>query len=303
MTPSSALPTLEVVRGAWRPERFKGVVFDVGMHDGTDTAFYLHQGCAVVAVEADPTLAARGATRFASAIDAGQLVILNIGITTRAGSATFWICDDNSVWNSFDESIASRAGSRHHPIDVATWRFGDVLAAFGTPDYVKIDIEGHDAVCIADLEPDRLPRFISVESECVGDGVTLTDAQATEMLTRLHDAGYARFQLVSQDDFRSVVHPDRWRGARRLLDSMAYGKLRALGLARVAERFTHRGRMFARNRYEFACGGTGPWGDGLLGRWVDYDKARRMYLELRREYFRDGLAKTYSFWYDWHATY
>ena len=34
------------------------VIFDVGMNNGDDTAYYLHLGCRVVAVEADPVLAA-----------------------------------------------------------------------------------------------------------------------------------------------------------------------------------------------------------------------------------------------------
>src|SRR5205807_8636106 len=46
------------------PRKFGRTVFDVGMHDGADTAFYLHQGCAVLAIEADPALAAAGRRRF-----------------------------------------------------------------------------------------------------------------------------------------------------------------------------------------------------------------------------------------------
>jgi FkbM family methyltransferase len=274
------------------------------MHDGTDTAFYLHQGYAVLAIEADPVLALRAADRFADAVRSGQLQILNVGIARQTGAATFWICEDNSVWNSFDEAIASRNSSRHHPVEIETRQFADILATFGVPEYLKIDIEGFDWLCVADLDRRALPKYISVESECVADGATLTDVEATSMLTRLRDAGYTRFQLVSQDDFRSVVYPDRWRHVRRLVDSAAYGRLRVLRLAPIAKPFSHRGRMLARHgSYEFACGGTGPWGPGLLGRWMDYDTARTTYLGLRAEYFKDPEAKTYAFWYDWHATY
>jgi FkbM family methyltransferase len=287
----------------WNPRKFLGAIYDVGMHDGTDTIFYLHQGYAVLAIEADPVLAARAAERFAPAVQSGQLHVLNVGIARHTGSATFWICEDNSVWNSFDETIASRNGSRHHPVTIETRRFEDILGTFGVPTYLKIDIEGFDALCVEDLDRQALPRFISVESECVGDGVTLTASEATAMLTRLRDAGYTRFQLISQEDFRTATYPDRWRVARRLVDSAAFGKLRVLRLAPIAERFSHRERMRARHRYEFPCGGTGPWGPGLLGRWVDYETARSTYLGLRDEYFRNAEAKSYSFWYDWHATY
>ena len=36
----------------------RGVIFDVGMHDGIDTASYLAQGYDVLAIEGNPALAA-----------------------------------------------------------------------------------------------------------------------------------------------------------------------------------------------------------------------------------------------------
>jgi len=289
--------------GWWNPTSYRGLIFDIGMHDGSDTAFYLHQGYAVVAVEADPALAARGRERFSREIDAGQLTILNVGIAAEAAMATFWICEDNSVWNSFDKGIATRNGSRCHPVQIETWRFSDVLKTFGVPDYAKIDIEGHDSMCVRDLDGGMVPRFISVESECVADGETLTPSEAVAVLDLLRDAGYTRFKLVAQDDFRTVSYPDRWRTLRRLVDSAAYGKLRLPGVSALAGRLSHRGRLQARNGFAFACGSTGPWGGGLLGRWCDYEAARATYLALRHTYFNQPAVKTYSFWFDWHATY
>ena len=273
------------------------------MHDGADTAFYLHQGHAVVAIEADPTLAGAAAIRFSHAIRSGQLQVLNVGIAERKGTAAFWISDDNTVWNSFDVRIASRNGSRHHSIAIETWRFADVLSAFGVPEYLKIDIEGADALCIRDLHPDALPRFSSVESECVGDGERLADEEATRMLSLLRDAGYRRFKLVSQDDFRTACHPDRWSGLRRLVDSAAYGKLSRFGLKRFAEKGSTQGRLRRLNGgYRFPVGSTGPWGDGLLGQWLNYEQARETYLALRAKFFSNAEAIAYAFWYDWHAT-
>lgn len=287
----------------WNPQEFGNTVFDVGLHDGSDTAFYLHQGHAVLAIEADPTLAAAAAHRFRDAIRSGQLHILNVGIAERRGTATFWICDDNSVWNSLDVRIASRNGSRHHSITIQTLRFADVVSAFGVPEYLKIDIEGADGLCVQDLQRGMLPRFISVESECVGDGEKLTDDEAVRMLSLLYAAGYRRFKLVSQDDFRTVSSL-RWSGVRRLIDSAAYGKLRRLGLERFAERLSTRGRLERANGgYRFSVGGTGPFGHGLLGDWSAYESARKTYLALRSEYFGNTDAMTYAFWYDWHATF
>ena len=287
----------------WNPKRFRGAIFDVGMHDGSDTESYLRQGYAVLAVEADPTLTAAAARRFDGAIRGGQLQIVNAGISETSGTATFWICDDNSVWNSFDIRIASRNTSRHHPIDVPTCRFADLLSTFGVPEYLKVDIEGADHLCVKDIDPGRLPRFISVECECVGDGETLTPDESVRMLDLLREVGYTKFKLVSQDDFMTASDPDRWRLARRVVDSLSSGKLAKLGLRKIATRFSTRGRLRALNGgCDFKCGSTGPWGTGLLGRWSPYDEARALYLQLRERFFARADAKTYAFWYDWHAT-
>ena len=273
------------------------------MHDGADTAFYLQQGHAVLAIEADPALAAAGASRFADAVSRGQLHILNVGIADRTGMAPFWICENNSVWNSFDVNVASRGNGAHHRIDIPTWRFADVVDRFGVPEYLKIDIEGADALCVKDLPPAKLPRFISVESECTGDGQTLDAASAIRMLDLLREAGYTRFKLVSQDDFTTAIYPDRWRIVRRAIESAAYGKLSRFGLAPFAKLLTARDRLRKRNGgYEFHCGSSGPWGEGLLGRWSTYAEARATYLSLRDQFFARPDVKTYAFWYDWHAT-
>ena len=288
---------------AWNPKRFRGVIFDVGMHDGTDTASYLARGYSVVAIEADPTLASAGVARFADAIRRGQLNILNIAIGEQEGASTFWICDDNSLWNSFDERIASRNGSRHHPIRITFKPFRDVLAEFGIPDYLKVDIEGADWLCVRDLNRRHLPRFISVESECAADGEALSEHQSLRMLDLLQEAGYSRFKLVFQDDFTTAMCPDRWRIVRRIIDSASYGRLEKLHIAPLVRRFSTRARLERLNGgMPLKCGSTGPWGNGLLGRWSSYEQARQTYLRRRDRFFQNTEAKTYAFWYDWHAT-
>jgi len=84
------------------------LIFDVGMHNGDDTAYYLHRGYRVVSVEADPTLAAAAEIRFSSAIADGHLKIVNKAITASRGEVDFWICDALTVWNSFDRTMATR---------------------------------------------------------------------------------------------------------------------------------------------------------------------------------------------------
>ena len=84
------------------------LIYDVGMHVGDDTAFYLSQGYRVVAVEADPKLVKAAWYRFRHEIEQGKLEIVNVGISDTEGYADFWVCEKVSEWNSFDRNIASR---------------------------------------------------------------------------------------------------------------------------------------------------------------------------------------------------
>jgi len=279
------------------------LIYDVGMHNGDDTAYYLHQGFRVLAIEADPVLVEQATKRFAREVCSGRLKILNVGIGEKAGSAEFWISDDCTIWNSFDRRIAARNGSRHHAIIVETRRRCDILEDCGTPHYLKVDIERRDQLCVSDLIGRPLPRFISVESECLGDSEEIGEVESLATLTLLRQAGYSQFKLISQHDFSAATQSDGLFLVRKAVRSAAYGKLRVLGLGRIAQGWLPEGRLSRKHRYRFPYGSSGPWGEDADGRWLSFEQARRLYIRVRQRHFRrPGLPK-YSFWHDWHATY
>ena len=51
------------------------LVYDVGMHRGEDTAYYLAKGYRVVAIEANPELVGECRERFSDAIASGKLTM------------------------------------------------------------------------------------------------------------------------------------------------------------------------------------------------------------------------------------
>src|SRR5436190_17614910 len=122
------------------------LIFDVGAHNGDDTAYYLHEGFRVVAVEANPILANDISARFAEARADGRLTVLNVGIAACAGTLPFWVNDDESVWSSFDRALGGRHGSRCHAVSVPCAPLATLIAEYGLPHSVKIDIEGYDRV-------------------------------------------------------------------------------------------------------------------------------------------------------------
>jgi FkbM family methyltransferase len=262
------------------------LIYDVGLLDGADTAYYLFRGYRVVAVDANPLMIEAARVRFADEIQAKRLTLVNVGISEKFGEATFWI-SDQPEWSSFNREVASRDGTGHHPISVPTMPFSELLAEYGVPHYLKVDIEGNDKLCVEALKGGTLPKYISVEMS------------GTE-LDLLWDTGYRRFKLVRQEGW-CPARPPVADFCARLIGSAAYGRLRPLGLSRIAQKFTYQARL-ASLGFAFAPGSSGPWGDDIPGQWMSFKEAKSTCLRKRRSHFsRDVTA--YSFWYDWHATY
>jgi FkbM family methyltransferase len=255
----------------------------------------------VVAVDANPVMVEKARLRFAREIQDRRLTLLNVGISNAPGTATFWV-SDHSDWSSFDRTIASRDGSGHRSIPVSVVPFAQLVAEYGVPHYLKIDIKGNDRLCVEALKGSTLPKYISVESECVGDSVALSDEAAAAMLRSLRDVGYRRFKLVDQDKgWLSVRSNAAARFCMRLVNSAAYGRLRVRGLCAIARRFTDSARI-ASLGFDFPLGSTGPWGDEVPGDWMPFETAMSVYLQERQAFVATGQP-LHWFWYDWHATY
>lgn len=164
------------------------LIFDIGMHVGQDTEFYLKKGFRVIAVEANPLLVAEARVRFQSYLGNGRLIIHNEGIAKTFGSMPFYVNKGLSQWSSFDERIGNRQfGS--NIIEVKTIPLSYLLGIYGAPYYLKIDIEGYDGIALESLfECSEMPRFISCENG------------PRPMLELLKNLGYKKFQYVSQKD-------------------------------------------------------------------------------------------------------
>ena len=276
------------------------LIYDVGMNNGDDSAYYLHRGFRVVAVEAVPGLVEAARLRFRASIEAKRMIIENVGIAHRRGELPFWVCDSHSEWSSFDRSIASRDGSPHHRITVPCVRFDELLQQHGIPYYLKIDIEGNDALCLDALRPECLPTFISVEA---------TD---TGLLDRLHALGYTKFKCISQFHYLPLQRPESPAhralslAQRALRSRTSLGRVfRKLGGLQLARTYAATSRQ--RGGWQFRLGSSGPFGEELPGRWLSIGEMRETYeyfLDLKRKgsptiYWTDA---EYSFWCDFHAT-
>lgn len=264
--------------------QLKPLVHDIGMFNGDDSAYYLSCGYRVIAVEANPIVAMAARRRFDKELREQEIVILNCAISDICGPQRFWISEDRPEWSSFGRKVAGRDGVANHSITVKAVRYRDILAEYGVPDYLKIDIECKDIECVNDLDPGNLPANISVESECGGSEVALGYNEYIATLHRLYEKGYRRFKLVNQHHLIPVFpgncnittfHPSnvaRWRA-----------------------------QLESKCSWCFPQGSSGPWGDKIDSPWMDREVAEDVYCEARSIYFERIRGPMYGFWFDWHA--
>jgi FkbM family methyltransferase len=166
--------------------RRSDLIFDIGMHSGVDTRRYLSLGYDVVAVEANPVLADKCKIDFANEIAAGKLVIENVGIHKERRTLTFYRnlgCDE---WSSFVPHLGERGGN-FDTFEVFCITIHDLIEKYGTPYYLKIDVEGVDEhIAIALGTRAVKPLYISVE-----------DSGINSMFAMLR-AGVRQFKFVNQ---------------------------------------------------------------------------------------------------------
>jgi FkbM family methyltransferase len=257
------------------------LIYDVGVNDGTDSAYYLTQAERVVGIEASPLACAELSRCFSKEIASGQYVLLNVGISDQEGEFDFWVCESHHEWSSFDRSLAGRNGEPHHSVKVQAKRFATIIAEYGRPDFVKIDIEGYDIHCLTSLTPETAPPYISVEL-AHQDGDKLI-----EQLTRL---GYQEFKIVNQ---------------RTMSPALPIELRLEYALPRKAENLLRRVHTKLRGRWrdgdwKFAFGSSGAFGEKAPGGWVGGGRAHQVWRFIKDV---DGHynSKSLGNWFDIHA--
>ena len=265
------------------------LVYDVGMHNGDDTAYYLHKGCRVVAIEANPQLIPPAEQRFAAALAAGRLEILNVAIAATAGEAELFVPAGVDLGGSLVESNAARFSSSMRRLRVRCQPFAEILAVHGTPHYAKIDIEGHDRLCLDALTPGNLPPYISIEMSH-GDG--------DQDIRRLAALGYRGFKCVRQNDL-AVLGPSELPLQLAMRRRRLRGGLQGLGV-RVMRRLSRTLRPARDGDWHFAHGASGPFGAALAGEWLDVTAMLSVWQALHDidvELAAGGIGE----WFDVHA--
>jgi len=243
------------------------LIYDLGLHKGEDTAFYLRKGYNVIAVEANPELVVHCKDRFRDELERGQLRIIEGAIApASAGDTITLFRNRKSVWSTIDERWAERNAKLGEPsqrIEVPRVDVGDVYHTFGVPFYLKIDVEGADRIALEELKIlEARPQYVSIESEKVDFSNLLEEL---ELLLAL---GFRKFKAVQQQEI-----PGR-KIKTKSLDGAEF-------------------------EYVFEENATGPFGEDIPQPWLTFDEVVEEYERIftRYRHFGDNSEFNNMPWY------
>jgi FkbM family methyltransferase len=191
------------------------LVFDIGAHAGNRTRAFASLGCRVIALEPQPDFARLLRMLFArsSAID-----IVEAAVGDAPGSTALSISERTptvttlaSAWREARASDPDFAGVQwNRRIEVETTTLDRLIARFGMPSFIKIDVEGSEPTVLAGLAQavpalsfEYLPRAIDQVQAC---------------LARLASLGPYRFNWSPGESYRLAA--GSWLNERELLASL-----------------------------------------------------------------------------------
>lgn len=208
------------------------IIYDLGSNNGDDIPYYLKKADFVVAVEANPTLCAHIMERFQSEIEHGKLTVENKVITssTTTGDVDFFVHRTDHVLSQFPRPLEEDL-CNFDCVSVKAITVTELISTYGSPHYVKIDLEGYDSKVLRALfSANIFPPYISAESH------------TAEVFSLLVAAGkYNAFKLLE--------------GGSVAKEFFNYAIRTKEGL----------------EKYSFPEHSAGPYGEDLPGEWLDAD--------------------------------
>jgi FkbM family methyltransferase len=271
------------------------LIYDVGMFNGDDTAYYLHKGYRVVSIEANPGWVAKGQERFASALQAGRLTIVNVAIGPEEGIAELLVPEhENDA--TLDKAIAAHWGQIPvQTVKVRTARFRDIQAEYGVPFYLKIDIEHFDHYCLEDLDPFDLPRYVSFEAHYIQDLLTMR-SKGFEAFKIIRQFVHKQLHYEVTDVKESIKR--RLAGRPGLVKALGFPGLLRYKLGQLVHK-QNAAPPSALSDWVFPGMSSGPFAEETDGPWRSFEEAAMTWLAYERGLMGPNAPGTR--WFDIHC--
>ncbi|MFZ0962483.1 MAG: FkbM family methyltransferase [Terriglobia bacterium] len=208
------------------------LIFDVGANVGMKTGIFLRLGARIVAVEPDKNNQEVIREKFLKyRLTPKPVTIVGKALSDRNGVESMWIDGPGSALNTFSkkwvETLRLDKARFAHTMDklefagqaeVETTTLEHVIAAYGVPFYIKIDVEGHEPSVLRGLQHPvpylsfevNLPEFRPEGLECV-DLLGRLDAGGAFNYTSDTERGLAEKRWLDRGEFSQFLDhsPDK----------------------------------------------------------------------------------------------
>ena len=166
----------------------KDLAFDVGANVGKITDMLLLQYSKVIAVEANEALCQKLIKKYDD-----NVVVVNRALSDVANVRTpFYISPENTISTLSMEWIKksrfSESSKWNDPVWVLTSTLDVLIEKHGTPDIIKIDVEGYELIVLQGLSA-------PVEFLCL-EWVDELFENTVNCVSRLQEIGYKEFSMV-----------------------------------------------------------------------------------------------------------
>jgi FkbM family methyltransferase len=219
-------------------------IFDIGSNNGDDIPYYLMKADKVVAFEANPILCEAISKRFEKEINDERLIlergVLCADKDVNGQKAPFYINKTEDFLSQFPVPDA-RVAHLFEMVELPVLAVSEIIGKYGTPYYVKLDIENYDHVILSELfRLNCFPTYISAEYQ--------SDSVLSALLSC---SAYQGFKLV---DGSSVDEEYSNKQIETIEGVIA--------------------------KYSFPAHSAGPFGEDIHGPWYDRDSLKtRMFYE------------------------
>jgi FkbM family methyltransferase len=175
-------------------------VLDIGSNIGTFASDVIAAGYRVVLVEPNPKLVSVLRTKFT---DSSVATIVPLGVGSNKGEMYLSICDEADTLSTFAEHWKSGRFSNYswtERVRVSITTIDDLIEVFGTPRYIKIDVEGFELEVVSGLSS----RAGIVSFEFTSEFID----HASKIVQLLSSKGYSKFNIAVGESTEFSLH--RW---------------------------------------------------------------------------------------------